>query len=166
MTASIILYSLMATAAMGVLIILFNKNLLYCALGLLLCLVSLAGIFGLLNAEFLAATQLMIYAGGVLVLILFGIMLTNRTGGKALESGSHNWIPGLIITVGIGWLLVVSFNQPTALPVTPIHNPVQQVGIELMSTYVAPFELSGILLLVCLIGAALTASSYKSNNHG
>ncbi len=79
MTASIILYSLMATAAMGVLIILFNKNLLYCALGLLLCLVSLAGIFGLLNAEFLAATQLMIYAGGVLVLILFGIMLTNRT---------------------------------------------------------------------------------------
>lgn len=166
MTPSIILYSLMGTSITGVLLILLNRNLLHCALGLLLCLVSLAGIFGLLNAEFLAVTQLMIYAGGVLVLIIFGIMLTNRTGGKALESGSHNWIPGLIITAGMGWLLIISFKQPTALPVTPINNPVRQVGIELMSTYVAPFELSGILLLVCLIGAALMASSFKSNNHG
>ncbi len=165
----IVLYLLVGFSIASVLVILFNRNVFYAALALLSCLISLAGIYGLLSAEFLAITQLLIYAGGVLVLMIFGIMLTNRISGKALESKSHNWMPGILLTGSLLIFLIVAFQNsiiPAQTSDLKTINPIRQVGIELMSTYVAPFEVSGILLLVCLIGAAITASSFKKNANG
>lgn len=146
----------------------FTRTVFYAALALIVCLISIAGIYALLYAEFLAITQLVIYAGGVLVLILFGIMLTNRISGKPLITESHHVIKSAIISVGMFLTLLVayhktSFNQGEPAP--PQGNHMNKIGIELMSTYVAPFEIGGILLLVCLIGAALMASSFKKNDH-
>jgi NADH-quinone oxidoreductase subunit J len=165
----IVLYLLVGFSVASVLVILFNRNVFYSALALLGCLISLAGIYGLLSAEFLAITQLLIYAGGVLILMIFGIMLTNRISGKALESKSHNWMPGILLTGSLLVVLVAAFKNsiiPSQTSDLNTVNPISQVGVELMSTYAAPFEVSGILLLVCLIGAAITASSFKKNANG
>jgi len=165
----IVLYLLVGFSVASVLVILFNRNVFYSALALLGCLISLAGIYGLLSAEFLAITQLLIYAGGVLILMIFGIMLTNRISGKALESKSHNWMPGILLTGSLLVVLVAAFKNsiiPSQTSNLNTVNPISQVGVELMSTYAAPFEVSGILLLVCLIGAAITASSFKKNANG
>lgn len=162
----VIFYGLVASCVLGALAIIVFRNLLYNALGLLVCLVSIAGLFGILQAEFLAATQLMIYAGGILVLILFGIILTNRVAGKKWDVGSRHKIAGTLVTSGIAYLLIRAFRQTDfALnqPAPMAENQARQVGQLLMSDYVAPFEVSGIVLLVCLVGAALTASAYKKS---
>ena len=159
-------YGFVASCVLGAFAIIVFRNLVYNALGLLVCLVSVAGLYGLLHAEVLAATQLMIYAGGVLVLILFGIILTNRVAGKKWEVGSRHWVAGTLVTLGIGYLLIrayrpADFGLNTPGPVA--DKQARQVGQLLMSDYVAPFEVSGIVLLVCLVGAALAASAYKKS---
>lgn len=164
----IILYLFIVTTVASVLVMILHRNIFYGALALLGCLVSLSGIYALLQAEFLAITQLLIYAGGVVVLLIFGIMLTHKISGKPLHSDSHNWFSGITISLALFGVLTFSFQQVSI----PFQNDLQtgnhmnKVGIALMSTYVAPFEVSGILLLVCLIGAALTASSFKNKTNG
>jgi len=164
----IFLYVFIGSSVASVLVMILNKNIFYAALSLLVCLISLAGIYALLQAEFLAITQLLIYAGGVLVLIIFGIMLTNRISGKPLHTDSHNWLIGLLLSASFFGLMIFSFHgtELNGVEVIPTTNHLGNVGTELMSTYVAPFEVSGLLLLVCLIGAALTASSFKKNVNG
>jgi NADH:ubiquinone oxidoreductase subunit 6 (subunit J) len=162
------LYLFVFSAIVSVIVMIFTRTVFYAALALIVCLISIAGIYALLYAEFLAITQLVIYAGGVLVLILFGIMLTNRISGKPLITESHHVIKSAIISVGMFLTLLVayqktSFNQSESAPAPGNH--INKIGIDLMSTYVAPFELGGVLLLVCLIGAALMASSFKKNDH-
>lgn len=165
----IILYLFISSSIVSVLVMILNRNIFYGALALLVCLISLAGIYALLEAEFLAITQLLIYAGGVVVLLIFGIMLTNKISGKPLHTDSHNWLIGILISAALFGVMLVSFQQIEIINIrndSYTSNHIHKVGIELMSTYAAPFELSGILLLVCLIGAALTASSFKKKPNG
>jgi len=162
------LYLFTLTAFLSVMKMLFTRTILYAALSLIVCLISIAGIYALLYAEFLAITQIVIYAGGVLVLILFGIMLTNRISGKPLSLESNHLVVGLIVSVGIFFVLVTSYSKTSIKAfenIPPQGNHISEVGIQLMSTYVIPFEIAGVLLLVCLIGASLMASSFKKNDN-
>lgn len=167
--ATLTLYVFVCAAVVSVMIMLLTRTVFYAALSLIVCLISIAGIYALLQAEFLAITQLVIYAGGVLVLILFGIMLTNRIAGKPLQTESQHVIKSVIISLGMFLTLIIAEQKtsfPSQAPTPPQGNHIQQIGIEMMSTYVAPFEIGGVLLLVCLIGAALMASSFtKKNDH-
>ena len=161
----IIFYSLMSIAAGSALGMLFMKNVFYAALLLIACILSIAGIFILSNSEFLAATQIMIYAGGVLVLIIFGLMLTAKIYGKPLQVGHQNVIPGTLVAIAFFVVLIYSYyslalNLPPGTQ--PTSNSVNTIGILLMTDFVLPFEVSGILLLTSLIGAAITASSFSS----
>jgi NADH-quinone oxidoreductase subunit J len=159
----------MFAAVVSVLVMLFTKTIFYAALSLIVTLLSISGIYALLYAEFLAITQIVIYAAGVLVLILFGIMLTNRITGKPLLMQSHHTITGMIVSMSMFGLLIAAYLKTTFNPVGAIAlqgNHINHVGIELMSTYVAPFELAGVLLLVCVIGAAMMASSFNKNGNG
>ncbi len=164
----IVLYLFIFTSIASVLVMIFNRNIFYGALALLACLISLSGIYASLQAEFLAITQLLIYAGGVIVLLIFGIMLTNKISGKALQSDSHNWFSGILISLALFGILFFSFQQTEIRSQSELttSNHMSKVGIELMSTYVAPFEVSGVLLLISLIGAALTASAFKKKSNG
>jgi NADH:ubiquinone oxidoreductase subunit 6 (subunit J) len=162
---NLLLYLFVFIAICATAIMLFTNKVFYAALALLVCLLSVAAIYALLNAEFLAVTQLIIYAGGVLILVLFGIMLTNRISGSPLLTETQHAIPGIFIFVSLLTLLISSYhksNLNNKEPWTTATTSIKETGVELMTTYVAPFELSGILLLVCLIGAAFTASSFKS----
>ena len=163
-----LLFLFVVAASISVLAMLFTRTIFYAALLLIVSLISIAGIYALLYAEFLAITQLVIYAGGVLVLILFGIMVTNRISGKPLRMESHHVVKSAIISISMFITIVLAyqktdFNEMNSMPAQGNH--MNQIGTELMSNYVAPFEIAGVLLLVCLVGAALMASSFKKNDH-
>ena len=116
------------------------------------------------GAEFVAVTQIIIYTGGILILLIFGIMLTNRIGPGKVVTGASNRFMG--ISIGILFFALIStgiLQCRFAGPNTGIANSfpgntaTQNIGILLMTDYVLPFELAGLLLLVALVGAAFLA---------
>jgi NADH-quinone oxidoreductase subunit J len=147
---------LAALSAFGVLL---TKHVFYGALLTIVCLLALAGIYILLYAEFVAMAQILIYAGGILVVILFGIMLTSKISGKPLTVTNRNVFAGALAAVSLFIVLVVQFKNLALPVVTPNPAGITQIGMDLMTTFVLPFEIAGILLLVALLGAAATATS-------
>lgn len=146
-----------------------TRNLLYAGFSLLITLLSLAGIYVLLYADFVAVIQLMVYVGGVLVLILFGIMLSSRVQDKSVLSESVNKVWGTtvagFILVGMCYTILranisaLPWLQTTEVDVLGLHkSTVQSIGIKLMTDVVVPFELASLLLLIALIGAAYIAT--------
>nr|WP_255749501.1 NADH-quinone oxidoreductase subunit J [Pontibacter liquoris] len=146
-----------------------TRNLLYAGFSLLITLLSIAGIYVLLFADFIAVTQLMVYVGGVLVLILFGIMLSSRVRDKSVRSENGNivWgglVSGLIL-VGLSYAIrranisSLPWLQTTEMDVLGNQkSTVQTIGIKLMTDVVLPFELASLLLLIALMGAAYIAT--------
>lgn len=162
---SITLYGFEALAGLSALGILFVKNVFHAALLLIVCLLALAGIFVLYNAEFIAVTQVLIYAGGVLVLIIFGVMLTSRMAGRQMIVKNQYVFAASFISLFLAALLIMFFSeqkfyQPETTEVSAV-NSINQIGISLMSDYALAFEVSGILLLAALLGAAVTATSFN-----
>jgi NADH:ubiquinone oxidoreductase subunit 6 (subunit J) len=161
-TQSFILYFFEGLAAASALGILLIRNVLKGALLLLLCLLSLAAIYVLAFAEFVAVTQVMIYAGGIIVVIIFGIMLTSRISGDALKVENANLVAGLISAASLLILLVYFLVQlPVRNNLLSPENSVANTGISLMSNMLLPFELAGILLLIALIGAIVVSAENK-----
>jgi NADH:ubiquinone oxidoreductase subunit 6 (subunit J) len=160
---SITFYLFGFLAGIGALALAFSKNVFYSAVYVMICLLSLAGIYVLAFAEFVAVTQILVYAGGVMVVIVFGIMLTAKLGTKPLEVKHTNVFTALIVSVPLFIVLCLFiYEQPFVLnEVSPIEeNPkaIERIGINLMTEYVLAFEVAGILLLITLIGAAVIAS--------
>jgi len=163
---NIMFYFFALVAALSAISMIFVKNVFYGALLLIVCLLSVAGIYVLSFAEFVAVVQIIIYAGGILVVIIFGIMLTSRMAGKPLLVQHGNWFPGLLVS-GVMFVLLItllsqqSFMQPS-LPPQP-EKQIGNIGVGLMTDFVLPFEIAGVLLLAALIGASVVASTMKSN---
>lgn len=155
----ILTYVCATGAAICALAMLFLKNIFHAGLTLGLCMIFIACLFGLRGAEFLAITQLLIYTGGVVSLILFGIMLTNRDRHHRPSLKTHYLLPALLIVVVTAILLYKSY-QPS--PIISQTIALRETGFSLFSKYVAPFEWMGFLLLICLIGATAIASKQKS----
>lgn len=164
--ATFMFYFFEAVAAASAMTIIFIRNVFYGALLLITCLLSLAGIYVLAFAEFVAVTQILVYAGGILVVIIFGIMLTTKISGKPLVVTHANMFGGILASVSFFAMLVYFLKQQNFAGsegvATSHDNIIQRVGIGLMSDYALPFEIAGILLLVSLIGAAVIASFMKS----
>ena len=151
------------SSALGILLI---RNVFKAALLLLICLLSLAALYVMAFAEFVAVTQIMIYAGGILVVIIFGIMLTSKISGKTLVAGHTNVFSGMLAGLMIAGLLfsLVAKNFSRDIISQENFNTVSETGNQLMTTYMLPFEIAGLLLLIALIGAAVIASSAKSKS--
>lgn len=155
------------------LLMVFMKNLLHAAFMLLITLLSLAAVYVLLLADFLAVTQLMVYVGGILVLILFGIMLSNRGDNIFIRSESMNRISGgLIAFILLGGLVYIiartHFMQlpwlqaSETLTATGVKSTLHGIGINLMTNFALPFEVASLILLIALMGAAFISSESKS----
>lgn len=162
---SFIFYFFEALAALSAIGILFVRNVFHGALLLLVCLLCIAGIYVLAFAEFIAVTQILVYAGGIVVLIIFGVMLTARISGKPLVVTNRYWFAALLVGgscfvffVNLFWKQ--GFSSSTA-PM-PSENTIQSIGVLLMSDFILPFEIAGILLLVALVGSAVMASMIDS----
>lgn len=141
-------------------IVVFSKNIVYSAFSLLFTFFGVAGLYALLQADFLAVTQILIYVGGILVLLLFGVMLTSKVVNVELKTGTLQTVPALLLVAivagTLSGLFYSSWRQTSASPMElPTTTPT--LGQMLMTTYLLPFEIASVILLVALIGAAMFA---------
>ena len=146
--------SLVIFSAFGVVI---SSSLVHSAVALLFTLFGVAGLYIFLYADFLAATQVIVYVGGILVLIIFGAMLTNKIDTPSIASSSSNQVIGAIISLLLfAFQLGVIFKTDWHLgDGSIIEGTVRPIGQMLLIEYLLPFEVVSILLLGALIGAAM-----------
>ena len=156
----IIFLGLVSVIAISAIWVVVSPNLVHSAVSLLFTLFGIAGLYVFLYADFMAATQVVIYVGGILVLIIFGVMLTNKIDKPVIESVSSNKIIGVLISSFIFTMLSVVIIQ-TKWPINenslPGPSTVELIGKLILGKYLLPFELVSILLLASLVGAALLA---------
>jgi len=137
----------------------FSRNILYSALGLLAALMGAGSLYVFLSADFLAITQLLVYIGGVLVLILFAVMLTNRITEVNISNASLGLGGGaalLVATVPV--LVFVATVTPWAANASPGLAPTtREIGNAFLTRWLLPFELASLVLLATLIGAVVIA---------
>ena len=142
----------------GVLLITLTK-VVHMVIALVFTFLGIAGIYMLLSAEFVAIVQILIYSGAITIVMLFGIMLTKHQENDApAKGGWGNFsllaaIAGFAVAVYLGIYNLNIPVQPTALH----EENTKQIGIELFSKYVIPFEVMSVLLLVALVGAIVLA---------
>ncbi len=142
----------------GAMWLLLARNILYAALGFLMTLVSIAAFFALLGADFLAVAQVVVYVGGVLVLLIFGIMFTHRKGTEGLLVGHHNRLSStfiaLLVATGFGYLIHRHYQDEEIEIVATTKPTTEHLGKLFLTEYAYAFELAGVLLLVALVAAA------------
>lgn len=139
------------------------RSLIYSAFALLFTFFGVAGLYLLLGADFIAAAQLLIYVGGILVLLLFGVMLTHKLYDLDLKSEVTQFVPALIVAAGLFVVLAVTAIR-TPWAVGPGRAPsatTAEIGHLFMGQYLLPFEAASILLLVALMGAAMIVRRKK-----
>ena len=151
-------------------IVVFIKNIYRAVFALLFTLFGVAGLFLFLHADFLAATQVLIYVGGVLVLLLFGIMLTQQIVEADIRTGRIQFIPTLVaIGILFAFLLFLIFRTPWN-----VQEPSKDaalfgigttsgIGTLLMTEWLLPFEVASILLLAALVGAVSIARTRRAD---
>ena len=135
--------------------VVLSKNLFHAVLWLALALTGTAGIFLLLNAEFLAAVQLRLYAGGIITVVVFAIVVTERLIGERLSQTNRGVVSGALVSGGLLAIIVNTLMQ-RQLPSTPLPQPgdlTLLVGKQVLTTFVLPFELLALLMLVAMLGA-------------
>jgi NADH-quinone oxidoreductase subunit J len=152
---SILFYLFAGIVAAGAVGVAASRNIIRTAVYLLFALAGVAGIYLLLGAEFLAAVQLVIYVGGTLILIIFGVMLTSRSSKMHFEPTlGESVIATVIGVVLLGSLCVALAHLPERAVATSPPYSLTALGAALLGEFVIPFELISILLLVVMIGAA------------
>lgn len=135
------------------------RNLVHCGLALALAFAGLAAMYLHLNAEFAGFAQILVYVGAVAILIVFTILLT-RNADVHLPRASRGWATGIAAAVLVGLCIAVplakspSLNRPAV--VIP-ERSVQRIGEELMTTYVLPLQVLGLLLTAALLGGVVIA---------
>jgi len=156
MTAADLAFWVLAVVLAGsALAVVLSKNLFHAVLWLALALTGTAGIFLLLNAEFLAAVQLLLYAGGIITVVVFAIVVTERLIGEKLSQTSRGVVSGGLAAAGL-FAVIVSTLMRRELPATPLPQPgdiTRQLGEQVLTTFVLPFELLALLMLAALLGA-------------
>jgi NADH-quinone oxidoreductase subunit J len=156
----------------GALAVLLTRNVLYAAFFLLLTLLGTAALFVLASADFVAVAQLMIYVGGVLVLVIFGVMLTHnpvrtadsQQSNHILTPHRNRWltvpVAGALFLTLYG--LISQANFTILNHDAPFRSGIDTVGRQLMTEYVVPFEIVGVLLLAALIGATYLSAKQQT----
>jgi NADH-quinone oxidoreductase subunit J len=160
---AVVFYAFAAITVGAAAVVVLARSLIYSAFALLFTFFGVAGLYVLLGADFLAATQLLIYVGGILVLLLFGVMLTHKLYDLDLKSEVTQFLPGLIVSAGIFGLLALTATR-TRWATGPGRAPAAttaDIGRLFMSDYLLPFEAASVLLLVALMGAAMIVRRRK-----
>ncbi len=149
-------FIVVVTIASAFTVVLHNK-LIYSAIALLFTLFGVAGLYVFLWADFLAGVQVVIYVGGILVLLIFGIMLTNKiTSVDISHTSMQKGVGGVVVAGMFAVLSIMILNTPWKD--APFVEPTQtthSIGTLLMMDYLLPFEVASLLLLAALMGAAM-----------
>jgi NADH-quinone oxidoreductase subunit J len=136
-----------------------STNVVRAALSLVIVLAGVAGQYILLAAEFTAVVQVLVYIGAVVVLFLFGIMLTRARIGHESDLDNTSRLPAFVVAAALFALLIAllrdAFGRSEINVATPTTSG--QVGDAIFSTYLVPFEVASVLLLAALVGAIVLA---------
>ncbi len=164
--ASPVIFWVLAVVTVGAgLAVALTRNIVHSALFLVLTFIGTAGFFMLLEADFLAAVQILIYAGGVSVLLVFGVMLTRHGNIKLSNPLNRYKITGGIVAALLllltGGLILYSEWEVSPEALREQESTVSAIAVSMLSEYVIPFEAAALLLLVALIGAVLLAKGVK-----
>lgn len=144
-------------------LIIFTRNMVYAVFSLLLLMLCLVVLYLYLGADFVATAQLMIYVGGILVLLIMGVMLAPRNKEKTRITVNYRRNFGAaMIALALGGILM---KETLFLKLADVENPLQttteKIGISFLTEYLVAFEAAGILLLVALVGASSIAGKKK-----
>ncbi len=155
--SQILFYFFAAITVLSAAVVVFSRSLIYSAFGLLFTFFGVAVLYVYLGADFLAATQMVIYVGGILVLLLFGVMLTHKLYNLDLKTETFQFLPALLIVLAVFTTLIGAMWRTTWFghgerALTPTTA---QIGELFMRDYILPFEVASVFLLVALIGAAM-----------
>jgi NADH-quinone oxidoreductase subunit J len=160
--SQVVFIILSAMALIGAVGVVTNRNLFRAALFLILSFVGVAGFYILLEAEFLAMVQLLVYVGAISILIIFAIMLSRRIMSSEFRASNEQWLIALVaaaILLGVLLAILLQVNWPT----DPVADIPDNLMVELGKALVAPdqfllvFEVASVLLLVALVGAVIIA---------
>ncbi len=157
---NIFFWTIAVVATAAALKMVTTDNVVHAALYLLIVLAAVAAVYVILGAEFAAATQVMVYIGAILVLLLFGVMLTRaRIGGDDDLNYPQRWIGALVATAlfaVMGYSLWEAFGDDQ-LPDDRVVQRTSDVADSIFGSYIVPFEAISVLLLAALIGAVVVA---------
>ncbi|NQV16539.1 NADH-quinone oxidoreductase subunit J [bacterium] len=138
----------------------FGNNLIHSVFALMGTFLGVAGIYIFLNADFLAVTQIVVYVGGILVLLVFGIMLTNQITTARISQSSVQKGLGVLVVLGLLTIILTAvLPHDWVGSITPMafNETVEGIGRLLFTDYLILFEIASVLLLGALIGAATLA---------
>ncbi len=155
-------YLLSGLAVLSAILVITRKNPVHSALSLIFTLLSLAGLYLMLYAPFVAGVQIILYAGGIMVLFLFVIMLVNIERSQREMQFNQQWHIGILASLVLGILFVIVYKRGASIfPANPVTLPepknTQQVAMALFRNYLLPFEVASLLLLVAIVGAVVMA---------
>jgi NADH-quinone oxidoreductase subunit J len=162
---NIFFYAIAAVMVAAALVVVTNRNIVRSALALIVVFAGVAAQFVLLAAEFVATTQVLVYIGAIMVLMLFGIMLTRARIGRDPGSTNTHWPVGVatavVLAAVMGYALIDQWGDD-ALPAdrqvaTVNGSNTATLGDAMFSQYLVPFEVVSVLLLAALIGAIVIA---------
>jgi NADH-quinone oxidoreductase subunit J len=155
-----ILFMFFAALALGSAInVLVQKHVLYSSLSLIVLLTSISALFILLQAEFLAVINVIVYAGAIMVLFVFVIMLLNLPADEE-RADRLRWLKLVGIPMGLFLLLMIGrtvWNVEASATAPQTGGTVQAIGASLFTDYILPFELTSLLILIALMGAVVFA---------
>jgi len=151
-------------SVLSAVVVTFSNKLIHSAFALMATLLGFAGLYVLLGADFLAVTQVIIYVGGILILILFGVLMTHKIYDTARKAAHNPLLVALTGGVAVAFILtLVIFGSPWAPLVQKTFIPTTEaIGTAVLSNYLLPFEIVSVLLLGALIGAVYLARTEGS----
>ena len=159
-------YLLAATMIVGGIVVITRKNAVHSAMALITALLAQAGLYLMLYAPFVAGVQIILYAGGIMVLFLFVIMLINLERSQKERQFNKRWLVGIVAAAALGGLFISVYTKGKALfPEVTMSYPEAQntQGVATLlfdrhqGVYMFPFEIASLLLLVAIIGAVVMA---------
>jgi NADH-quinone oxidoreductase subunit J len=165
MMESLLFYTFGAVALIAAIAVVAQRRVFYSAVSLIVCLTSLSALYMLLEAPFIAAVQVIVYAGAIMVLFLFVIMLLDPFSAAILQDKRRS-LSVLAVLLGSAGLLLLyplikryDLTQAPRNPVTPAGGAgsVENIGTTLFNQYLLPFEATSVLILVAIIGAVVLA---------
>ncbi len=162
-TYTILFYVFAALAVGSGFVVVFARNIIRAAFSLMFTFLGVAGLYVLLQADFIAVAQVMVYVGGILILLIFGVMLTRRVTSVEMPASMFQGLPSTTVVGVLAGLLILLVTR-TPWPMSDTHPASPQIpgttealGEYLMSQFILPFEVAGLVLLVTIMGAAMIA---------
>lgn len=154
--SALVFYALCAVVLLSALGVVLLRNTLHSALLLGLCLAGVAGVFASLGADFLFASQVVVYVSGIAVLVLFVVLLSGRASELRLRQVNDQWLAALLICGVTGWGLRRVVEGAASLPsAVPPQPTTAALGRQFVGEYALPFELVSLILIAALVGAVV-----------